>query len=522
MYVVGPLEDQTAALVWSQISDKIFGSNLVDKISTYERLFRDLTAPWTSNQPILSFIISILLTLLGENGYNMLLLLSFALNLLFSYLYFKKYKFGFYYSLIYSFSSYTWIHLTHLSLLQIWIFPLFLILLEKFKLCKLHIIKMALFITASILISNYLGFFILLIFFFDLLSEKFQSEYLKRFIQVILIGAFLTIIAITPFIKENYFNTGKDQVIQQRTFNQIEDFLIFSSKPWHFFLPSAKNPIYGKEVQNLRLYLEKVRVILIFDQYFDREHNASFFGFTFLITLAFLIFSLIYRHKSTKIINKYLIISFLIFLFMMPPYILIRGIKFYTPGFFMYTFFPMFRSISRLSIVLLLYLLTIFGTVFDYKYKQFNDKTKKSIKYFVPVLFLFTLFEVFVPQSIKKMDTPPQVYKYIGQYAQKGAKIVVYPYSKTNDALFWLPTYKKELVNPRGYEYTNFNSESFTKNIPTENGLKTLNEMGVNYLVVFKNTDGKSLKFLSNSKKLLLVKEFDDSFLYLVQYYLAQ
>jgi len=147
-------------------------------------------------------------------------------------------------------------------------------------------------------------------------------------------------------------------------------------------------------------------------------------------------------------------------------------------------------------------------------YAQFNDKTKKLVKILIPVLLLFTLFEVFVPQSIKKMDIPPQIYTYIGRYTQKTTKIAVYPYSKTNEAIFWLPVYKRELVNPRGYEFSNYDSEKFTKTIPTESGLKVLNEMGVNYLVVFKNIDEESLKFFSNSKRLLLVKEFDDSLLY--------
>ncbi|OGC57921.1 hypothetical protein A3H26_00635 [candidate division WWE3 bacterium RIFCSPLOWO2_12_FULL_36_10] len=517
MYVIGPLEDQTVGLVWSQISDKLFGSSLINGIPVYTRLFHELISPWSSSQPVFSFLVSILFTILGKNGYNILLLVALTLNLLFSYLYFKKFRFGFFYSIFYSFSSYTWIHLTHLALMQIWLFPLFLILLEKFKTNTLTIIKMALFITLALLISNYLGFFILMVFFFDCISEKLTTVYVKKYIQVILLSALFTIFAILPFIKLNYFSTYNDRVIKQRSSNQMEDFLIFSSKPWHFFLPSTKNPIYGNSVHSLRLYLENVRFILIFDQYFDREHNASFFGFSFLLTLAFLISSLIYKHKSTKIVSKYLIVSALILLFMMPPYILIRGIKFYTPGYVMYTIFPMFRSLSRLSIVLLLYLLTIFGTILDYNYVLFSDRIRKLTKLFIPIIFIFTLFEVFVPQSVRKMDIPPNIYTYIGNNTQRIEKIAVYPYNKTNEAVFWIPVYKRELVNPRGYEFSNYSSETFTKSIPTEKGLKTLNEMGINYLVIFKTENEESLKFLFNSQKLSLVKDFGDSRLYLVR-----
>ena len=95
--------------------------------------------------------------------------------------------------------------------------------------------------------------------------------------------------------------------------------------------------------------------------------------------------------------------------------------------------------------------------------------------------------------------------------------IAVYPYNKTNEAVFWIPVYKRELVNPRGYEFSNFSSETFTKSIPTEKGLKTLNEMGINYLVIFKTENEESLKFLFNSQKLSLVKDFGDSRLYLVR-----
>ena len=517
MYIIGPLEDQTAALSWSHISDRFFGSSLISNSQIYQVIFRDLLAPWTTNQPILNLFISTLLTLLGKNGYNIILLLTFFLNFIFSFIYFKKYKFGFYYSLLYILSSYVWIHLTHLALLQIWLFPLFLIMLEKFRLGQINIVKMSLFITLSILISNYIGFFILIIFSFDLVSERLDKKHVKKFIQVVILSMVLTIIFVSPFIKQNYFNVNKDKLVHQRTSNQIEDFLIFSSKPWHFILPSVKNPLYGKEISSLRIYLEKIRFIIIFDQYFDREHNASFFGFAFLIAFVSLLVNFVYKYRSTKILNKYLLVSILIFLFIMPPYILIRGIKFYSPGYLMYLLFPMFRSISRLSIVLLLYLLTIFAIIIDYRFKQFDDKTKKVVKILIPILFLITVIEVFVPQNIKKTDTPAQIYTYINQYTKRNTKIAVYPYSKTNEAVYWLSVHKSELINPRGYEYSNFNSEKFTKNMPTESGVNGLKETGVKYLIVFTNIDISLINFFANSDKLLLEKKFDDSYLYSIR-----
>ena len=90
MYVIGPLEDQTVGLVWSQISDKLFGSSLINGIPVYTRLFHELISPWSSSQPVFSFLVSILFTILGKNGYNILLLVALTLNLLFSYLYFKE------------------------------------------------------------------------------------------------------------------------------------------------------------------------------------------------------------------------------------------------------------------------------------------------------------------------------------------------------------------------------------------------------------------------------------------------
>jgi len=126
------------------------------------------------------------------------------------------------------------------------------------------------------------------------------------------------------------------------------------------------------------------------------------------------------------------------------------------------------------------------------------------------LLVLISLAEFFIPLKLAYVGKAPQVYNYIASLPAS-TPIVVYPYSKTTEALFWLQYYKKPLINPRYYanKETDFNSEAFTKTLNTSEGLEKAQALGAVYLVYFPNADSaEALDFYTTSNLLRVQKDF--------------
>src|SRR3989344_764877 len=106
MYVIGGLDDQTSLLVWGRISAHYLAASPI-----YSQVFHNLLHPLSTNQPLMSLFLSVFLPFFGGNSFNYLLLLTMLLNIIFSCLFFKKYKFWFVYAAVFVFSSYMWSHI---------------------------------------------------------------------------------------------------------------------------------------------------------------------------------------------------------------------------------------------------------------------------------------------------------------------------------------------------------------------------------------------------------------------------
>src|SRR3989338_2594353 len=108
MIILGGLDDQTLLLTWGNVS-KCFFSNCPASLSdfyVYKDIFFSFTHPLQSNQPILSLIISRILYVFGSNALLIMFIISMLLNLIVSYLLFRKFKFGSAYAVIFTFSAY--------------------------------------------------------------------------------------------------------------------------------------------------------------------------------------------------------------------------------------------------------------------------------------------------------------------------------------------------------------------------------------------------------------------------------
>lgn len=536
MYILGGLDDQLPLLLWSMVSNFPFSVSdpnlLTHKV--YADVFFSYIYPWKSNEPLLWLFLSFFSSLIGPHFYTLFVFITFILSFLCSYFLFKRFKFPLFYSLIFTLSSYMWSHSTiHPDLAQVWVFPLFLNFLlqklEKVRLKFLDSVHLTLLILCIALISNYYGFFVLLLFAVVvsvvtvqgfLKNRVINFTLLKLCITTIILSFLLITLALFPYIKANYLNTSSQntEYLYQLT-RPIGDFVTFSSRPWYFLIPPVKNPFLGNYALS---FVDKIKSFNYFltDDYFAGEHSGNYFGIIFTLSLIGIVF-LVFRSKNFKdsVYRDKIILFFstfiLIYVLALPPFFTIAGIEVYMPSFLIFKFLPMLRVTSRLSIVCLLCLLMMCGYCVSYIY-SLRPGIKNSLKYSLSVILVLTLLETFIPIKLYKVPEPPLVYTFMNSHISHYARFAVYPYGKTEEALFWLPVHKQFLVNPRGYNIPGFSSEKFTKSIYTEAGIAALTSSDIKYLVVFKEGTEKPLDFFITNSKLQIEKEFSDSYLFKV------
>ena len=468
MYIIGGLEDQTALIVWSRISRQLFtiSDPIVANIPVYQKMFDNMIHPLKTNQPVLSAFVSMFLTLLGENPYNYLLFLTLALNLFFSYLFFRRFKFGFVYALIFGFSAHTWVHLgVHIDLIQIWLMPLFWMLFLKIREKQSYInhIILGLFITFSTLVSNYYGFFILVAFSIysvvdfvavSLGKRKTAFKSVSLYAVAILTSLTFSFLFLFPYINDNFIAKQPAQYTVQRTY---EDFFTFSSRPWYFILPPIKNPWLGGLSKTALNRLEKAAYFLT-DDYFPAEHSGSYFGVLLLLSVI-LVCCYVFLKKDVRVkktIVIHLLTIFAVVILMLPPFFTISGVVIWTPGYLLFKFFPMFRVTARLAILVLLLLLTTFGYCMDYIFSVYKAKL---LWLFMISLLAVTLFETYIPLKIQNIGDPPDVYVYLRDNIPPDAKFAVYPRAMSDEALFWLPVHRRELVNAKNFVADDFETK---------------------------------------------------------------
>jgi len=524
MTIPGGLDDQTIHLSWGLISNSPFtiSDPNLNSFHVYRTIFEHLLNPLLANQPLSTLILSFGLSVFGPDFYFIISLISVGLTFLFARLLLKKYKYSYLWALIFTFSSYMWSHLwKHIDLLQLWIFPLFLIFLKRFFATNSlkDTMKLAVFFAAATLISNYAGYMTLMYFliacsvsfFYKSYSErKFDFLILKNTVLTILIFSCLSLITLFPYISANYFSYEQVGRTVTRTY---EDFFSFSSRPWYFLLPPVKNPLLGSFSVNILENIKKTDYFLA-DDYFANEHQGNFFGFMFLLVSSLV---LLWSYKNSvgtrKKITVYIICNLILFTLMFPPFFTIGGMQIYTPGYLLYKYFPMFRVSSRFSILLLLNLVAITAYAVNENYEKLKSKLR-YLNLIIICLTVVTLIETFVPFDLVKKDNPPAVYLYLYDNTPENSIFAVYPNNSTLDAMYWIYIHKRLLMNPKYYTSESMVSEEFTMNLNTEEGLTKLIELNGEYLIVFKNVLEEDKEFFENNSKIKLVNEFYDSYLF--------
>ncbi len=519
---------------------------------------------WQSNQPFI-FIPAFLLAKLINPAlaYNLIVLGGLALNFVFA-LRFFKHLFGRFIGVLlgttFVFSPYlAYQGRSHFDLIQVWPVIWFFHTLF-FSQSRHKPVYLGLLLTLSVGISNYLGYFTglaaALYLVFSFLTTKEKRATLKIALPHVAKASavfILTSLVFTlPYIKSNYFapKVRMEDATDPKALNRpFEDFVIFSSRPWYYVLPSVDNPFFGQVAQKSLDLLSSTNNYLA-QNYFKAEHSASFLGWAtiFLAFIGFIgckvrgcgVFAMGTKPANTKdsehtvIVKDHpilktphplpraqfpiaLLLTILgLIILTMPPSIVLNGVEIYTPSYLLFKAFPMFRVLSRMGIVIMLYTLVFSG----YGYKILSDfMLKKKVnliatRSILALLALLSVAQLFVPPKITHVATPPKVYGHLGQTDPFKSPIVVYPYSKTNEALFWLTAHQKALINPRFYsnKETAFDSETFTELIKTTRGLEQARNLGAKYLVYFYKVDnGESADFFATTSFLQKLADFSQA-----------
>lgn len=534
MTIIGALGDQMGLLVWGMISSYPFAITISD-IATYKLYtlwFQGMINPFSTSQPLLWLFVSVFLSLFGASSYNVLLVLSILLTLIISGIFFRKYKFTWVYALIFTFSSYMWSHLgIHIPLIQLWLYPLLFIVLfnlvDNKNFVFKDVLKVSIVLSVAILISNYDGFilsiFAFLYMFSELLISAINRSNLKmKFYRLICVFTFVPIIVFIPlfsYIKANYIsptNSTDAYVGSTQVRRPLEDFVFFSSRPWYFFLPPVKNPFLGNMSSSIIENIKSTNYFLA-DDYFATEHSGNYFGIFLLATFFCLLYLVSKKKISLDKNEKFRVVSLLltsvvILSFMMPPFFTLAGLRIYTPGYLLYKFSPMFRVTARFSPAILLSILTIISLLIN----KISFVPFRYLKAFMVVLLIVTLLETVIPPRVYKMNSVPEVYKFLNSQTPVGSIFAVYPYGQTRDAFFWISVHKRLLLNPNGFATKDFEAESFTKNLNTEEGIINLKKQGAKYLVVFKDAKEEDLLFFNSSELLKFNSEIGNAYLYTV------
>ncbi|MBU1017208.1 hypothetical protein KJ678_03565, partial [Patescibacteria group bacterium] len=464
--VIGGIEDQVGALIFGWWGESFI--NLLNAPFGFH-----FVNSWKTNQPIFSFVFTEGIKVINPVIFsNIFAFFGIFLTVVLSFILFRALKFAWFLSLvlalIFAFSPYVFMHIgIHPALSQIWLIPLFF---QRVIFQRRHLLQGVSFansivtgfiLAVAVLISNYLGFFLLLFafcfFISDLICKRifncpFQFVAFLRYYLIILVSFVLLVTPfLFPYIKANYFSGSNisANVVSLSPQRTLEDFQNFSARPWYYILPPLANPVLGKTITRPVLdWMENSWGYFLADDYFTKEHGGDFLGWfnltLFLIAITFAIKDIVknvkcqmsnvksykisslcevkaQNHKSfysedfLKLVLTLALTIVLLFLFTMPPFFTVGGHKIYTLGFVLYKFFPMFRVTARLGVVILMGVLVINGVFLQslfLKSQNSNVKCQKlqnkfasrshisNVKTFILFLYLIgSLFEFYVPVS---------------------------------------------------------------------------------------------------------------------------
>jgi hypothetical protein len=395
----------------------------------------------------------------------------------------------------------------HIILIQVWAMVLYLkFLLKEFDSDKKVDYKtylLGLYLSTTSLLSNYLGLFSILFTAVYIASKSLmlREKLLLRIIfkKTLIILLMFTISFVTidfKYFSANYFSVSDSKSNQLELKRSVEEFFIFSSRPWYYVIAPEDSIFYGNFSKNILRILQDSFPNFLFNNYFKSEHSSSYLGITNLIlSIAGIIgIKKIAEEKQKKELKILLTVAIVLILFTMPPFIKFLNLTIYTPNYLIYLYFPMFRVMARLGVLIFLIMLIFAG----YGYKSILSSSRLKIKWrylIAIIIFCISISEFIAPLKITNTSEIPEVYTFFKPEIKNN--IAIYPNSKIREGLFWTKDHNQNISNFFSGATININevqvkTEDINKNINTCNGLETIKQLNAKYLIFFPNNQDSS------------------------------
>ena len=384
-------------------------------------------------------------------SYNLLLLISFPLSGIFSYLLFfemtKDKVTALIFSLVFAFSPYHfWKAYNHLDLSMIQYIPFFLwslIRLEKVKNIKRALIC-GLTLSILILLNFYYGFFALLtlgLFFLSgLILEIFRRELkvIKRIYlySVVLLSSFLVSVPfVLPVLKTFIFKSPVTVATAEVYQRPLDNLLLLTARPWSYFLPSIDNPFLGNLSLKVYKFIKGLSNDFKTDMPFPHE-TTVYLGLFSLLFFFVSVYLFCRRKIDNKILPLLILTTIGLFITSLPPFVIIKNVTIRLPSFYLHQYFPMFRAYGRLGI----FVLPLFAAVSSLGFSYLLSKSRGRKRIFViiaSVIFIMFEFTNIPPFKVTSFAKVPAVYEWLK--SQDGDPIVLeYPknFNLTEGELF--------------------------------------------------------------------------------------
>lgn len=443
---------------------------------------------------------------------NAFFLSSIILSILFTYLLFSKtpkFKrlFTLVFSITYSLSLYFIFRVISitLSLYLIFMIPLTAYLLVK----KVRPLFIGVSVLMSLSLTNYYGFFTFVLvcfwYLYDLISNKVSlKQFFKNiflFIAPVLLGILIFFFPLLKgnltFIDSYNIESAQKPAIERTTvYRPIEDWYNLSFRPWYFFIPPKSSIFFGDLSRNLYQKIENTNYYLA-DDYMEEEMAGSYMGWHFLLGLGVVSFLLLMKkfkkieyktfrtvYQNKEMILRSFFIIFCILLISGPPSFTIHGVEIYTPSYLLYYIIPVFRTLVRWAVVIYLFVLIINSFLVQDLYNLMRNKFQKILFILTFLSLNFVIFAIKIP--VININKPPQEIAYVKEKYPESVPYAVYPKGDYY-SIFWIISHEDLLINPVNfinYE-TGFDSNDFSKNLITEEGIQGFLEQNPKYLIYY-------------------------------------
>lgn len=469
----------------------------------------------------LDFLSSLLLSQLCKylpyiSVYYFLVISSLILSLIFSFRLFNYLaidkRVAIIFTLLFSFSNYYLYRVFSFtpSLFYVFVFPFLIELVLKYRSNSKYIYGITFLLLFMLLSSPYYWFFgISFVALFLLLQALINKSVFKstilglakiiifNFIFVLVIFGKGLLVNIPIFGSYSLPQSNWRESYLPTVYRTLEDWRFFSFRPWYYFIPPKSSLFFGS-ISNWAYSKISASGWYLAQDYNEDEMSGTYMGLQILLG-SFISLYLALRNKNFLSIrqNKKLIITLsilvtILFLFTLPPVLIIKSITIYTPSYFIYYLVPFFRVLVRWSV--LIYLIFLMLNVFLYNdiFSAIRTPLKKNVLFLLLVLLNIVFMAVRFP-FINVSEVPKEILYLKSQ--GYGNKYLVYPKGDFY-SVFWMTENKDILVNAPGFfDYNrNMNSDDYTKATLISSGDSFVMSEGIKYIVVYPHRFNQTFK----------------------------